>query len=160
MGRFGRPVGLKGEIKLYSYTDPIENISNYTPWFISTNNQLTSLQPLHFYSKKHYLVGRLKGYDDRTSIEKLVNQDILIERKSLPPLEKDENYFCDLVGKNVINKEGHSFGNLLEFKHNNAHYLMCIENDDKKITLIPYTKNIVQNIEETFIEVDWDNDEV
>ena len=46
MGRFGRPIGLKGEIKLYSFSDPLKNILEYSPWFISIDHQDYTIEPI------------------------------------------------------------------------------------------------------------------
>tara|TARA_E500000178_G_scaffold351923_1_gene414147 strand:+ start:974 stop:1477 length:504 start_codon:yes stop_codon:yes gene_type:complete len=155
MGRFGRPIGLRGEIKLYSFSDPIKNILEYSPWYTLINNQTFTLEPKTAHERENFLVVCLKDVLDRTSVEKYVNKEIFVSRQSLPTPEEGQFYLCDLIGKKVINQEGDVLGTLTEFQHNNAHYLMYVENEHKKTILIPYTKEVITEINEDSIKVDW-----
>ncbi|MAH61587.1 MAG: 16S rRNA processing protein RimM [Legionellales bacterium] len=157
MGQFGRPVGLRGEIRLYSHSDPTTNVANYQPWFVIHQDQKIELQLEGYQEREKYLVVKMKDFNNRNDVEFLTNHDLLVERTSLPKPEKDSIYLCDLIGRKVCN-QSKEIGTVSEFKHNGVHYVMFVKTSQDKLVLIPYLKQFVLSTNDDEIHVEWDDE--
>lgn len=155
MAQFGRPVGLRGEIRLYSHTDPKANIIGYKPWYILHQEQKIKLELEGHQERDKYLIVKIKNYNSRNDVEPLTNQELLIERSALPEPEKDSIYLCDLIGKKV-RSESKEIGIVSEFKHNGAHYVMFVKTPTDELVLIPYIKQFILSTNDDYIYVEWD----
>ncbi|MCP3679454.1 MAG: ribosome maturation factor RimM [Gammaproteobacteria bacterium] len=112
MGKFGKPFGVKGWIKVTSYTDPIEQLLNYQPWHYQQHSQI-AWQALEIDANKVQgkgLLIHIKGCDSPEQVKSYTNGLIAIERDKLPTLVVGEYYWCDLEGLTVINQQGETLG--------------------------------------------------
>lgn len=146
--------GVKGWVKVYSYTDPRENILNYTPWLI--NGQPIDLEDGKPQGKG--IIAKLKGIDDRDQAIMLLQSDICVSQ--LPVLSKDEYYWSDLIGLRVINEEGIDFGCISQLFETGANDVIVVKNQ-KLERLIPFVwEEIVEHIdlEKREMRVRWPAD--
>lgn len=146
--------GVKGWVKVYSYTDPRENILNYTPWLI--NGQPIDLEDGKPQGKG--IIAKLKGIDDRDQAIMLLQSDICVSQ--LPVLSKDEYYWSDLIGLRVINEEGIDFGCISQLFETGANDVIVVKNQ-KLERLIPFVwEEIVEHIdlEKREMHVRWPAD--
>lgn len=146
--------GVKGWVKVYSYTDPRENILNYTPWLI--NGQPIDLEDGKPQGKG--IIAKLKGIDDRNQAIALLQTDICISQ--LPVLPNDEYYWSDLIGLCVINEEGIDFGRISQLFETGANDVIVVKNQDVE-RLIPFVwEEIVEQIdlEKREMRVRWPAD--
>src|SRR5476649_2678062 len=97
VGKIGRVHGIKGFVKIHSFTEPSANIINYQPWY--DKNQ----KPLRVVECKLLGTKVIALFDEKEKPE--TNEEIWIERTQLPALEKDEVYWADLIGLAVYNME-------------------------------------------------------
>ena len=107
LGRIAGVYGVKGWVKVYSYTDPMESIVDYSPWFIrpedslKTNRQAAWTRVKLKAGKRHAktVIAKLEHCNDRDQAMKFVGSEIAIERQQLEELkDKDEYYWRDLIG--------------------------------------------------------------
>jgi 16S rRNA processing protein RimM len=111
VGQIGAPHGLRGEVRLRSFTAEPEAIAAYGPLEAEDGRtlEIESLRP----AKDHF-VAALSGIRDRDAAEQLANLKLYVPRDRLPALvETDEFYHADLIGLAVFNKAGEQFGTVL-----------------------------------------------
>ncbi len=156
LGRFGRVHGIKGFIRVHSFTEPPEGILGYTVWhaFIANQWQLIKLVRTELTNKA--LLVQVEGYDEREQIAQLTNKEIAIERSQLPSLKPGEYYWHELIGMQVVNQENNILGNVGEILPTGANDVLVVSGD--KRYLIPYLpqQTIVSiNSNLRLITVDW-----
>ena len=108
LGVFGAAHGLKGEIRLKSYTEEPLAIANYAPLLTKSGRQikLASLR-----QAKDVLIARVEGVSDRTGAEQLVNLQLFVERAALgTPEDEDEFFHADLIGLVARDEAGNRIG--------------------------------------------------
>ncbi|QEN88575.1 ribosome maturation factor RimM [Labrys sp. KNU-23] len=108
LGVFGAAHGLKGEIRLKSYTEEPLAIASYAPLLTKSGRQikLASLR-----QAKDVLIARVEGVSDRTGAEQLVNLQLFVERAALgTPEDEDEFFHADLIGLVARDEAGNRIG--------------------------------------------------
>lgn len=98
--------GVRGWLKLHSFTDPIDRIFSYEHWFV--DGQVKRVEASKAKSKP--LLCQLVGCDDRDQAVSLVGKPIEVPREALPELPDGEYYWCDLEGLRVENEAGEALG--------------------------------------------------
>lgn len=153
--------GIKGWVRLYSYTEPKEAIFDYQPWLIKKEDRY---QPLTFESgKKHGkgLVVKLAEIKDRTIAETYQNTPIYIKKSSLPKTQTDEYYWSDLVGMRVLLATGENIGVVESLFETGAHAVLNIQPDaqsiDNETRLVPWHHDVIVNVDENKQQIilDW-----
>lgn len=164
VGRITTPWGLNGWVKVFSYTDPIEQIFSYSPWQLSKEGQQTlNIEGSKVHGK--HLVVRLEGIDDRNEAEALAGAEIWISTAQLPELEEGEYYWHQLEGLTVINADGEVLGDVGHLTETGANDVLVVQptgdSIDERERLIPYVEdNVVSQVdlESRRILVSWDAD--
>lgn len=159
VGRFGSPFGVKGWIKVQSFTEPEENLLEYAHWYWLNRGEW-SLIPRDNHAKhgKGWIV-HLIGYDSPEAVRFLASNDIAIARSDFPALADDEFYLSDLLGFTAVNLQGVTLGKVAGFVDSGAHELLVITGT--KEYLIPLIKGlffISIDKPKQHITVDWDAD--
>jgi 16S rRNA processing protein RimM len=111
VGQIGAPHGVRGEVRLRSFTTEPDAITEYGPLETEDGRilEIRSLRP----AKDHF-VAAVSGIRDRDAAEKLANLKLYVPRERLPQLvEADEFYHADLIGLAVVNKAGEQLGTVL-----------------------------------------------
>ena len=152
--------GVKGWLKILSFSSPPENIFNYKSLIISNKyiNQIFHIEDSRKQGKK--ILIKLDNIDDRTSAESLEESDIYIQRSDLPQLSEDTYYWEDLLGFNVFNQNNIKIGNVDSFIETGSNDVLIVKTAKNKNILIPFIMNKsikVVNIESHCITVDWED---
>jgi 16S rRNA processing protein RimM len=108
LGQIGAAHGVRGEVRLRSFTADPAAITSYGPLETEDGRVLAieSLRPA-----KDYFVARLSGIADRGAAEQLTNCRLYVPRERLPePDEPDEFYYADLVGLAAVDRAGKQLG--------------------------------------------------
>ena len=157
--------GIKGWIKIYSYTDPVEAIFDYSPWILrkGESEQRVEVNKGQTHGKK--LIASVLGVESRSRADELTGYEIHVPRAALPELEEGDFYWFQLVGLGVINREGQCFGEVSHMVETGANDVMAVtpteESIDNKERLIPYVEErVVLKVdrEAGTILVDWQAD--
>ncbi|MGV2981994.1 ribosome maturation factor RimM [Camelimonas sp. ID_303_24] len=115
MAEFGRAHGVRGEVRLKSWTADPASVRDYGP-FISADGRplrLTSLRPAPGGEADMFIV-QVEGVNDRSAAEALARQRLFTPRDRLPQLDdEDEFYLADLVGLAVENDDGRRIGDVI-----------------------------------------------
>jgi len=159
IGRISGVYGVAGWVKVFSYTRPKENIFNYSPWLIGTQGvwQKKALQEASVHGKG--LIARLDGVTDREAARAVMGSDIAVYRTQLPPLPEGEYYWCDLIGRKVVNLEGDELGEVTEVQETGANDVLIVEGHGRH--LIPVVMDrVIREVDLAAgrILVDWDAD--
>lgn len=157
LGRIGSAHGIKGWSKVISFTDPQTNILKYRKWLIQHQNEW---QPIIVENSKvegTQIIVKLLDCNDRDQAKTFTNNLIAVRRKELPLLPKEEYYWVDLIGLRVITLHGDDLGTVTQIMATGANDVLEVEGDTRK-RLIPYTKNVIKEIdmENKVVIVDWD----
>jgi len=109
VARIGAAHGLRGEVKLWSFTEEPAAIANYGPLETQDGKQRFEIEALR--PAKDHFVARIAGVSDRDAAEKLRNLELYISRARLPTIEEvDTFYYADLIGLNVVTPDGMQVG--------------------------------------------------
>lgn len=153
--------GVKGWLKIRSYTDPREQIAEYRPWRIMVDGEWRSFDVEAVQPQGKSLIARLRGISDRDQAVRLMNSDIVIDRSQLPVLDKDEFYWRDLTGLKVLNLGGVELGTVKSLFATGANDVLVVRKEGSPEILIPFVMDRVirsVDIESGVIRVDWEAD--
>lgn len=160
VAKFGRPHGIKGQVKVVSFTDPPENVLTYQPWCIKIKQQWQPIQIIRAEQHQQYVLAQIEGYPEREQVALLTNLEIAVPIEQLPALQPGEYYWHQLIGMQVMNQERHILGQVTEIIPTGANDVLVVAG--KKRCLIPYiqTRYILSvDAENKMIQVDWDQDD-
>lgn len=159
-GHISGVFGVKGCVKVFSFTQPRENILKYSPWFLQKNNQISEIKVVSGQRHGNAVVAELEGVADRDAAAALMGSEILILRQQLPKTKADEYYWADLVGLAVETVSGVSLGKVDHLLETGANDVLVVV-DGETERLIPFLlKQTVLKIDldTGMMTVDWDPD--
>lgn len=147
--------GIKGWVKVHSWTRPMEAILAYQPWLLGENK--SSVKIIDGRKQGKGLVALLPGFDDRGQAVKLVGQQIFVRRDQMPKPAEGEYYWSDLEGLEVHTTGGEVLGHVDRLMETGANDVLVIRGEREH--LVPfvqgqYVKRV--DLEAGLIEVDWD----
>lgn len=158
IGKFGSVYGVKGWLKVISFTEPKANILDLMPWFINKNNQWQLIAITDSRIQGKNIIVKIANIDERELAKNYTNIEIAIDTEQLPKLPKGEYYWSELEGLTVMNSAGNNLGQVDHILATGAHDVLVVKNHCEH--LIPYIDKVIMNIDLTnkFITVDWDTD--
>lgn len=160
LGRLGRPQGLRGLIRVISFTEPESNILDYLPWHIQKNGHWVPLRIDNFQTQNQTILVKIEGYTEREAVAELTNCNIAVLREQLPKLPEGDFYWHELQNMMVQNKEGAILGQVVDIMPTGTHEVLVIQGE--KQHLIPYVPDIyivkVDSVQRQ-ITVDWDEND-
>jgi 16S rRNA processing protein RimM len=141
VGVFGAPHGVRGELRLKSYTgDPsaIANLPRLTDESGGRAFRILSARPL----KDDMLVVRVEGVDDREAAQRLTKVSLAVARADLPPAEEAEFADADLIGLRAETREGVHVGTVAAVLNYGAGDILEVRRDAGDSLLLPFTKEV------------------
>jgi len=139
-----KPVGIKGQVKIKPYTTSLETILKFPKLFLENNDEIVLLSPK--LNEKDFVISFIKGYSDRTSVEKLHLKKLYVNREDLKELDHDEYYFEDLKELMVLNQNRLPIGKVIEAFDYGAGVFLEL-NVNGKISTLPFNKNSVLEVD-------------
>ena len=158
VGKVSGVFGIKGWLKVYSFTQPKENILAYSPWLLRKKNEVKSVNVLNGQPQGKMILVCLAEVVERDMAESLVGYEVVIDAGLLPKLDANEYYWRDLIGLQVKNEQNIALGEVDYLLETGANDVLVIK-DGKKERLIPFLqKQFVKHIdlESSTMIVDWD----
>ncbi len=159
VGKISGLFGVRGWVKIYSYTQPRDNILNYSPWYFWIDGRWQAFQLADGKAHGKGVVALLQGLDDRDAAAALIDTEIAITRGQLPPPEEGEFYWADMEGLRVVNTEHCELGVVDHFMETGANDVMVVSGERER--LIPFIRDqviIKVDIAGGYVVVDWDAD--
>lgn len=166
VGRFGSVYGVRGWIRIHSYTDDPENIFDYGPWYTQAGDNLKEIVLTEWKRHGDGYICKLEGFDQREESQSLTGRSVYVDESALPPLPEGEFYLNSLIGMHVVNTDGYDLGvvqDLMETGANDVLVVKANENDayGKKERLLPLVLDhtvLRVDSDRNVVEVVWDPD--
>jgi 16S rRNA processing protein RimM len=144
IGSFVGAHGIKGEVKLKSFTEIPENIFSFREIFIESSENPVKLKLIR--KLKQTFVCKIENIETRTDAENFKGLKLFITRKSLPKLTNEEFYHSDLLNFEVYNLNKESFGKVIFLEDFGAGLLIEVKKNNKTFYL-PMGKNFLSKID-------------
>lgn len=160
LGRVHGAFGVRGELKLESFTEPRSAIFHYQPWILrDAQGRERELTQAHGRETAKGLVATFPGVEDRDVAEALRGSEVYAPRSVLPPPKPGEYYWVDLEGLRVVNLEGVGFGTVSHLFSTGANDVLVARGERER--MIPflepdYIKSV--DFDAGVVTVDWDAD--
>jgi 16S rRNA processing protein RimM len=164
MGRIGAPYGIKGWVKLISFTDPVDNLLDYESLWVADGAALRKIEIDEARPQGEGLVGHIKGCDVREATRLYTGLDLLVPKDALPELEEGF-YWHELEGLRVVNLAGEDLGVVDHLLATGANDVLVVRGDeasvDREERLLPYVDaQVVKEVDlaARIMRVDWGKD--
>ncbi len=159
IGRVAGLFGVKGWIKVQSYTEPATGISNYSPWLLQASGAAWQLlEPKVVQAHGKGFIAKLSGIEDRDAAAVFVRSDIVVSREQLPELSQGEYYWRDLEGLTVVNRNDVTLGTVDYLFETGANDVLVVRDGDRE-QLIPFSVGSVVlsvDLQARLVRVDWE----
>ena len=158
LGEINGIYGVQGWVKVFSHTDPRENILSYAPWWLECKGtwRQVQIEDGKLLQGKSVIV-KFEEIDDRDVARQLMGCKIWIEKSQMQPLQ-DTYYWVDLIGCQVENLAQQPIGQVVNLLETGAHDVLRIENEAGEQVLIPFVdEHYIQSVDldNKCIVVDW-----
>lgn len=159
LGRVLSAFGVRGELKLESWTEPRSAIFRYQPWIVrDPQGRERELSGVRGRESGKYLIASFPDVTDRDAVEALRGTEIYVPRSALPPPSEGEYYWVDLEGLRVVTVDGVDLGTVSHLFATGANDVL-VARDDERERMIPFVipQYVVSvDFEAQRVTVDWD----
>lgn len=163
LGRVIGAFGVRGELKIDSFTQPRERILRYQPWILrDAGGAESEVSGATGRETAKGVVARFPDIEDRDAAEAMRGCELYVPREALPPAAEGEFYWTDLEGLRVQTVEGVALGTVLHMLATGANDVVVVgDGDDGRERMIPFVRpDFVRDIDllAGTMTVDWDPD--
>ena len=149
IGKIVNVVGLKGEVKVYNYSDSDEIYR--TTEAVYVGDDLVGIENVRL--QKNMVILKLAGITDRDGAEAVRGKELFITESDLPELPEGQYYIRDLIGMTVKEENGEILGKVSDVLQNTAQDIFEVENADGRKILIPKVDQVVLEIDKAAGEI-------
>jgi len=165
LGSINGTHGLKGGVKIFSYTDPLKAILDYSPWILRKGEAEREITVKVGQASGKRLIAQFEGVETRDQAEGLIGYEIHVKIDAMASLEKGELYWFQLEGLAVKTSSGEALGKISHMLETGANDVMVVDptedSIDKQQRLIPYLEgDVVKEVDQEIgvVIVEWDSD--
>lgn len=159
VGKISGVFGIKGWVKVFSFTDARENILNYSPWLLKKDSEIRVVNVIDGNLQGKAVVAQLDGVSDRDQAASLMGWDIFIKPDQLPKVAKNEYYWSDLVGLAVETNLGIQLGIVDGLLETGANDVVIVKGERERAIPFLQGKTIINiDLDAGKMIVDWDPD--
>jgi len=165
LGRVASPFGVKGWVKLVSFTQPRDNIFGYKHFFAIREGVEIELEMDAGKPQGKGLIAHFVGFDTPEAVRELTGLELSVSSDALPELGADDYYWHQLIGLQVVNRDGVNLGRVESLFETGANDVMVVAPDSSSVDdnqrLIPWLPDQVVvevNLAGDRILVDWEPD--
>ncbi len=153
LGEISRPHGVRGEVKLRSFTEDPCAIAAYG---VLTTERGERVTLKNVRAAQDHVIARIEGVTDREGAERLKGRKLQVARDVLPELDdEDEAYAADLEGLKVVDEAGAEIGEVVAVPNYGAGDLLEIALPGRKMTLLlPFSDDVVVEITDEAVIID------
>lgn len=157
LGKIGAAQGLKGFVRVQSWTEPKSKIFDYQPWILVINGESKQVHA-SLQSQSKHIIASIETSSNREQAQALTHAEIHISRQQLPEPKDDEYFLADLIGAVVYSLEQIELGTVKDVVNHGANDTMVVANHEKTY-YIPLIDPFVQTIDlqKNTVLVDWDH---
>ena len=146
IGTLVKPVGLRGEVRLYSKTDFVEerfSVGSIVYYLVQDRYQ--PLEIASFRLQKNQAVVAFKGLETIEAVSSLLKQELYIQQSQRHELDEDQYYFDQLLGLAVYEDQDF-IGTVVEVFEQPASTMLRIKKDDTSF-LLPFLKVFIKEVD-------------
>jgi 16S rRNA processing protein RimM len=162
VGKISGAFGVKGWVKVYSFTEPRTNILQYSPLFLSRRGEWLEIKVSGGRLQGKGVVMGIENVTDRDQVQPLLGAELAIKKSQLEPADEDEFYWNDLEGLTVVNLQQEVLGKVDHLLETGANDVLVVKAEGNKTEiLIPFVVDEVVklvDLDEGLIQVDWSKD--
>jgi len=146
MGRIGAAHGIKGEVRIQSFTEDPMALVGYGA--LETSRPGLALTIERARTTTNVLIAKLKGVDDRNAAERLNGVELFVDREKLPSIDdEDDFYVADLIGLEARGADGRPMGKVVAVPNYGAGDILEIgDRAGGNTRLIPFTQAAVPEV--------------
>lgn len=143
LGKIVNTHGIKGEVKIYPYSDNLEKFKTYT--YLIVGDKRIDVQTVRVH--KNMVLVKFEGYEDANAVQPLLNQLVFLERDQVED-EEDGHYIVDLIGCQIVDQMGNEIGVLKDVIQNRSQDLYeIVRRDNGKVFYLPVVDEFVLAID-------------
>jgi len=157
LGRITGVYGVRGWVRVFSYTSPLGNILDYETWWLGGPQGWESQALLDGRLQGRGVVAQLAKVVDRDQAKGLIGRDIAVPRAELPTLPEGEYYWADLTGLRVVTADGGDLGLVDHLFETGSNDVLVVRGERER--LIPFLRGDVVKVVDLsrgLMVVDWD----
>jgi 16S rRNA processing protein RimM len=157
MGRILGLFGVKGWVKVFSYTSPRENILRYGRWHLKRSGEWVERPMIDGRRHGKSVIAKLEGVDDREQAAGWIGAEIAVPRSALEPHGEGEYYWSDLEGMEVVTTDDVPLGVVHHLFETGANDVMVVRGERER--LVPFVEpEVVRQVDfqTRRVLVDWD----
>jgi 16S rRNA processing protein RimM len=147
LGTVGAPRGIRGDIRIKSFTEVPEDIAAYGPLWNADATRSFSLRVIG--EAKGQVLVRFDGVNDRTAAEALKGTGLYVPRSALPAPEEDSFYLVDLIGLSVETTSGEAWGKVKAVHDFGAGDVLELAGGPHAGLMIPFSRDTVPEVDLT-----------
>lgn len=145
IGKITSSHGLKGEVKIYLFTDP-NNLKLYKNFYLEKTENIAI--NIRHNTNKNIIIAKINNISDRNTADTLKNKMIYIKRSQLAKIDDQDNFYVsDLINVNIINQKNTVIGKIIDVKDHGAGDNIIIEFNDHTISEYPFLKQYFPTID-------------
>ena len=164
IGRISGVHGVRGWLKVFSYTEPKENIFLYQPWLLGEDNKnaeatWTEVEFVEYGKRGKTLVVKFPGVEDRETAGRFIGRPLAVARDRLPEPASGEYYWADLLHMDVVALAGKRLGRVVDIRETGANDVLVVEGDKRRS--IPFVMGEVirqVDMDSAVITVEWESE--
>lgn len=165
VGQIAGAYGVQGWVRIRPYSDGAETLLKVTEWWLD-KPALCAVRASQARAYRGDVLARLSTIHSREEAEAARGTQVQVSRRLFPEPDEDEFYWVDLIGLEVINRQGESLGTVHDLMDNGAHQLLRVDAGPAEKTgkrrelLIPFVRQFVGDVDlqGRRIIVDWEAD--
>lgn len=169
VGHISGAYGIHGWVRIRPYSDDADALLHAKTWWLD-KPAMRDVDVMQAKAHGEDVVALLMGVADRNGAEALRGATVQVRRSHFPALGNDEFYWVDLIGLQVQNLQGETFGSVADLMDNGAHPILRVQAQSggegsesaakPKEWLIPFVDQFVKTVDQTEkkIVVDWELD--
>lgn len=157
VGKISGVFGVKGWVKVFSYTDPRENILSYSPWILKKGDDIRTFKIVDGKLQGKTIVAQLEGVTDRDQAAGLTGFEVFISQTQLPKAAEGEFYWSELIGMMVETVQGIQLGMVDGLLETGANDVLIVKGDRERAIPFLQGQTIIKiDLDAGIIIVDWD----
>ncbi len=158
LGRVSAVFGVKGWLKIHSYTEPRDSILSFRHWSLQLDGRVKKVTVAEGRKQGNSVLVRIAGAEDRNAAAELLGSVISVPREQLPKLPTDQYYWDDLQGMQVVHRDGRVLGRVAYLLATGANDVLVVQDGDSEI-LVPFLiDKVILGVDTPngVISVDWE----